>query len=59
MDVIPLDTTLVKGSHGRVKQPLGWDPLLISEAAVNLNDEADGRIPCTAVKDLLLSSLFG
>ena len=58
MDVIPLDTSLVRGSHGRVDQPLGWDPVLISEAAANLQDDTDGRIPCTAVKNLLLSMLF-
>ena len=58
MDVIPLDASLVRGSHGRVQQPLGWDPILIAEAAANLSDDPDGRIPCTAVRDLLLSMLF-
>ena len=58
MDIIPLDTSLVGGSHGRVHQPLGWDPVLITEAAANISEEEDGRIPCTAVRDLLLSMLF-
>lgn len=58
MDVIPLDTSIVRGSHGRVDQPLGWDPVLIAEAAVNLEDDPQGRVPCTAVRDLLLSMLF-
>ena len=58
MDVIPLDTSLVRGSHGRINQPLGWDPVLITEAAANLSEEDDGRIHCTVVRDLLLSMLF-
>ena len=58
MDVIPLETSLVRGSHGRVDQALGWDPILISEATVNMQEESDGRIPCTAVRDLLLEMLF-
>ena len=58
LDVIPLDTSLVRGSHGRVNQALGWDPVLISEATVNMQEDSDGRIPCTAVRDLLLEMLF-
>ena len=31
MDVIPLDATLVKGSHGRVGTPREFHPVLIAE----------------------------
>ena len=58
LDVIPLDTSLVKGSHGRVDQPLGWDPVLIADASESLAEDASGRIPSTSVKALLLSMLF-
>jgi hypothetical protein len=58
LDVIPLDTALVKGSHGRVDQPLGWDPVLIADRSESLAEDASGRIPCTSVKALLLSMLF-
>ena len=58
MDVIPLDTSLVKGSHGRVDQPLGWDPILIADKSEALAEDPSGRIPSTSVRDLLLSMLF-
>ncbi|MEO8720128.1 MAG: alkaline phosphatase family protein, partial [Ginsengibacter sp.] len=33
MDVIPLDATLVKGSHGRVRTPAEFHPVLISNSS--------------------------
>lgn len=33
MDVVPLDASLIKGSHGRVKTTVGNHPILISEQA--------------------------
>jgi len=59
LDVIPTNTSLVRGSHGRVNQGLGWDGILVADAAANLNDDQDGRIPCTAVRDLALGTMFG
>ena len=34
MDVIPLDATLIKGSHGRVNTPVSAHPVLITDKAL-------------------------
>jgi hypothetical protein len=31
MDVIPLDATLIKGSHGRINTPMSFHPVLITD----------------------------
>ncbi len=55
MDVIPLDTSLVRGSHGRTGQAKNLLPVMLSHTPVaNLGDEA----PCTAVRDIVLAHLF-
>ena len=59
LDVIPTDTSLVRGSHGRVDQGLGWDAMLVADAASAIDDDEDGRVPCTAVRDLALGTMFG
>ena len=59
LDIIPTDASLVRGSHGRIDQGLGWDAVLIADAAANLDDDSDGRVPCTAVRDLALTTMFG
>ncbi|MEM0983704.1 MAG: nucleotide pyrophosphatase/phosphodiesterase family protein [Planctomycetota bacterium] len=53
MDVIPLDATLVRGTHGR--PVVGADgPLLIARGGIT-----DGEtVPMTAVRDVILSRLF-
>ena len=56
MDVIPLDTRLVRGSHGRLPADPETGPLLISSEPDRL---LPGPLPATAVKDLILSHLFG
>lgn len=56
MDVIPLDDSLVKGSHGRPPADPDQGPLLISSAPELL---PEGVVPATAVKDLLLAHVFG
>ena len=48
MDVIPLDASLVKGSHGRVGADEKTGPLFISSEPRLL---PDGPIAATAVKD--------
>jgi predicted AlkP superfamily pyrophosphatase or phosphodiesterase len=54
MDVIPLDATLVRGSHGRVTDKLDDGPVCItSEKAL-----VDGVVESTAVRDLVLAHLF-
>jgi predicted AlkP superfamily pyrophosphatase or phosphodiesterase len=55
MDVIPLDATLVKGSHGRITDHSRDGPLVISDRA----DLLDGRnLAATEVKSLLLDAVF-
>ncbi len=55
MDVIPLDASMVKGSHGRVETEPGLRPLLITSDG---NDVRDDVLPCTAVRDVILDHLF-
>ncbi len=53
-NIIPLDTRLVRGSHGRIDQPAPSKPVLIARHGAA---EEEG-IPCTAVRDVILSHLF-
>ncbi|HEY0480531.1 MAG TPA: nucleotide pyrophosphatase/phosphodiesterase family protein [Kofleriaceae bacterium] len=55
LDVIPLDTRLVKGSHGRLTDRPDDGPLVISSEPGLL---ADGAIPATAIKQLVLDHVF-
>ena len=55
MDVVPLDATLVRGSHGRLPDDAADGPVLISSEPRLL---ADGTIAATAVKDLVLRHVF-
>ena len=54
MDVIPLDATLVRGSHGRVTDALDDGPVCISSE----KQLVDGVVESTAVRDLMLAHLF-
>lgn len=56
MDVISLDATLVKGSHGRPTDRAEDGPLFITTAPELL---ASGPVAADAVKSLLLSHVFG
>jgi predicted AlkP superfamily pyrophosphatase or phosphodiesterase len=56
LDVIPLDASLVKGSHGRVTDDPRKGPLLISSDSLLLPDVAE--VEATAVKPLVLRHLF-
>lgn len=57
MDVVPLDATLVRGSHGRAPASADAGPLLFStEKALAPREE---RIPMTEVKALILRALGG
>ena len=54
-DVIPLDTRLVRGSHGRIEREPDEQPVLITA------DDRSGRgevIACTEVRDVILEQLF-
>jgi predicted AlkP superfamily pyrophosphatase or phosphodiesterase len=55
MDVIPLDATLVKGSHGRVTEALDEGPLIISSRKDGVRQET---IESTGVRDVILDHLF-
>ena len=53
MDVIPLDASLVKGSHGRIPNDPSKGPLLMTRQA----DLLDGDLAATGVHDLILRHL--
>jgi predicted AlkP superfamily pyrophosphatase or phosphodiesterase len=55
MDVIPLDATLVKGSHGRPTDAEADGPLFISSEPRLL---PDGPMAATTVKDIILAHVF-
>jgi predicted AlkP superfamily pyrophosphatase or phosphodiesterase len=54
MDLIPLDATLVKGSHGRVTDDPADGPVIISSERGVLT----GRVHAVDVKDLILQHIF-
>ena len=54
MNVIPLDATLVRGSHGRIPESLDDGPVLISSEANVLGEPLDA----TSVRDVILSHIF-
>jgi predicted AlkP superfamily pyrophosphatase or phosphodiesterase len=56
LDVIGLDASVVKGSHGRVTDDPEEGPLFMSSAPELLPPD---HVPATAVKDLLLRHVFG
>lgn len=55
MDFIPLDASLVKGTHGR---PDGPAPVLITARNAPGCERLGADAPCTAVRDVILSHLF-
>jgi predicted AlkP superfamily pyrophosphatase or phosphodiesterase len=55
MDVIPLDATLVRGSHGRPTDRAEDGPLFITSEPGLLRD---GPVAATEVRDLLLEHVF-
>ncbi len=61
MDVIPVDATLVKGSHGRRPENAGDGPVWLSSTRFDAGMEPDGQdgsIEMTSVKGRILSALF-
>jgi predicted AlkP superfamily pyrophosphatase or phosphodiesterase len=58
MDVIPLDDSLVKGSHGRADVPSEYRPLLMTERP-DLLPPGTRPLLGTDVKDILLRHIFG
>jgi hypothetical protein len=55
LDVIPLDPKLVKGSHGRIRQPDPIQPVVITQR--HHRDDRD-QIACQEVRNLILQHLF-
>jgi hypothetical protein len=55
MDVIPLDPSLVRGSHGRLADDPREAPVFISSEAELL---PDGTVSAVDVKDLILRHVF-
>ncbi len=55
LDVIPLDASLVRGSHGRVEQAHARRPLLMVDDA----DHDDLEIPTSAVLPFIMRQMFG
>ncbi|MCU7549937.1 alkaline phosphatase family protein [Chitinophagaceae bacterium LB-8] len=54
MDVIPLDATLVKGSHGRIVKEAGYKPVLITDGGFG-----EGMLQAVDVYDVIWESLVG
>jgi predicted AlkP superfamily pyrophosphatase or phosphodiesterase len=54
LEVIPLDASLVRGSHGRPTRMLEDGPVLISSE----KSAVDGPIQSTAVRDVMLRTMF-
>jgi hypothetical protein len=55
MDVIPLDASLVRGSHGRINERAEDGPLVIADRPELLTGKF---VAATAVKSLLLDAIF-
>jgi predicted AlkP superfamily pyrophosphatase or phosphodiesterase len=55
MDVIPLDASLVRGSHGRITDRAEDGPLVIASRADLLTQD---KVTATDVKSLLLNAVF-
>jgi len=53
--VIPLDASLVRGSHGRVTDRLDDGPVCITSEKALLHDDV---VESTAMRDLILQHLF-
>lgn len=58
LDVIPLDATLVKGSHGRVTDRADDGPLFMTSTPELLRDVPPGDIDAPSVRDRLLDTIF-
>ncbi len=57
MDVVPLDGSMVRGSHGRLTDRFEDGPVLLTNRPDLL--PAEGAVPATAVKEVVMEHLFG
>jgi len=56
LDVIPLDASLVRGSHGRAEQAVGFDPVLIGDLPDPFLEQT---LPMGCVRDAILAASLG
>ncbi|MCA9423883.1 MAG: alkaline phosphatase family protein, partial [Candidatus Omnitrophica bacterium] len=56
LEVIPLDPSLLKGSHGRAIENPELHPVLIGDKEILPPKDA---VHCTEIKEIVLKSLFG
>jgi predicted AlkP superfamily pyrophosphatase or phosphodiesterase len=56
-DIIPLDPTCVRGSHGRTNNPPNLQPLCLPAPPGSATP--DSPIPCSALHDIILQTMFG
>ncbi|MFM7809854.1 MAG: alkaline phosphatase family protein, partial [Planctomycetota bacterium] len=54
LDVVPLDPSIVCGSHGRSSVARGLEPILLCD-----DDRLDAQVPMRSVKDAILRQVFG
>jgi hypothetical protein len=59
LDVIPLDASLVRGSHGRVTDRAEDGPLFMTTAPETLRVAEGEALDATAVRDVVLDTVFG
>ncbi|MBI1303331.1 MAG: alkaline phosphatase family protein [Phycisphaera sp.] len=56
LDVVPLDASLVRGSHGRATQAVGFDPVLIGDLPDPFLEQS---LPMECVRDAILAASLG
>lgn len=56
LDIVPLEPSLVRGTHGRTDMPPQRAPLLLADPA--WQPEGDQPLPCEAVHDVILQALL-
>ena len=57
MDVIPLDASLIKGSHGLIPEDPVDGPIWLSSMPVDGDLDGSGAVPMTSVKERVLAAL--
>lgn len=55
LEVVPLDPSLVRGSHGRAEVAPGFEPILIAD---NRFGPDEPRFSCRRIRDVILDHLF-
>ena len=58
MEMIPLDASIVRGSHGRITDRPEDGPVFLSSEKNAADGGVGGAVPCTAIRDAMLGHLF-